>query len=144
MKKTLMLTVLFSAISSMSYAKTVNITCEKAGLETSNEFDLVGVATLTDVDENNIGSFHNASYSITLRKAGFDSSEYSLNVDVDGSLKVYPLGTLMADKEVIQLQSVTKGEEVEYISLVANMGDTLASQIRMKDGIVYRAKCSIK
>lgn len=114
-----------------------NIVCERPGIDTSNQFDLVGTIGLGEDLESVSGSF-----SITTRRQGRDSINTDMTVEGHGSYKVIAAGSMGID-EVIHFQFVNKDEEVEYISIVGNHPGALSSQIRMSNGVTYRSKCEI-
>ncbi|MFT6633026.1 MAG: hypothetical protein ACJAS4_002995 [Bacteriovoracaceae bacterium] len=128
---------LFSIMSAHS-SENINIICDRPDITTVNQFDLVGTVQVGE-DENSVSG----SFSITTRRQGRDIQEVETTVQGVGSIKTFEPGT-MAKDEVVHIQIVDKGADVEYISIVGGHPDSLSSQVRMGNGVTYRSKCEVK
>jgi hypothetical protein len=128
---------LFGALSVYS-SENINIICESPGITTINQFELVGTVQVGEDAETASGSF-----SITTRRQGRDSETIETVTQGTGTVNRIEAGS-MAKEEVVHVQMVNKGEEVEYISIVGGHPGALSSQVRLSSGVTYRSKCNIE
>ena len=128
---------LFSALSVFAN-ENINIVCDRPGMTTVNQFDLVGTVQVGEDMESVSGAF-----TLTTRRQGRNSQEVETTVQAHGSAKVISEGS-MGIEEIVHLQFVNKDEEVAYISIVGNHPNELSSQVRMGNGVTYKSKCYVK
>lgn len=133
MKKALLISLL--SLSAIAQADVVTIKCQMAGLNYVDEFSLKGSVELSD-NEFNAGSF-----IVNFKNKGQDSESFAMDLDAQGVVRTFAAGTLGVD-EVIQLESSSKGSEIEHVNLLVGFPGALSSQIRFADGRVYKAKCT--
>lgn len=136
--KNLILLCLLMLCSNVYAESELTIFCERPGINTSNQFDMVGMATLDD--EGNFKT--NGVFTVVLRRQGRDSNEISKLLEFNGFVKRYAAGSL-ALKEVIKLTYHQKDSEIEYVNILGNHPDALSSTIRTKDGVEYKSQCVI-
>ncbi len=134
-----LLAALFLINLTHSYsAETVTIICDRPGVNTSNQFDLIGTAQIAED-----GVSTSAVVQINTRKQGRDSDEQMHVAEMFGKLKTFAPGA-MGMEEVVHLQYIDKGAEVEYLSIVGNHPGVFSSQVRMNNGVTYKSKCYVK
>lgn len=138
MKSKLVLFLTTFLISLSAFSANLNIICERPGIDTSNQFDLVGVI-VQDSDDTYISGV----FSITTRKQGNDSVESQGVIETSGTIKTYAEGA-MGVEEVVHVQYVNKGANLEYISIVGNHPGPLSSSIRFNDGTTFKSQCIVK
>lgn len=131
--------ILLSLSYSFAFANPLTVVCNRPGITTENQFDLIGVV---DIAEDGISL--TASFEYTIRERGRDVEEESGLIDGHGTLKVIPAGSMMANDDVTQIQLVDKDAHVQYVSIVGGHNGALISQIRFSNGKLFRSKCSVK
>ena len=131
MKKLLLATLFITNI----FAQNILIKCEMPGITTENQFSLLGELYIE-------GQNFDANLQISLRDRGPESEVNELDLQRTGKIYKYPAGQI-AKKEIVLIQSVDKEDLFQFINLVGNHPRPLSSIIRLKDGMTYRAKCSV-
>lgn len=124
-----------SAFAATAFASEVSFKCDFSDLTSVNQFSLEGKNV-----QYEDGKFENVEFDFTFRKAGHATSVQRLSIFRDGDAT--PInGGINPSFKALQLTSISKGDDMEYINLVIGAAPQYASQVRFLSGMTYFGTC---